>query len=123
MRVLLYALQVVVGLGLLNVWLVRPGKSTPYRGAGAGSMRAEFLAYGLPEWAMYLVGGLKIAAALCLLAGIWFHPVVFPAAAVVAVLMLGALAMHLRVRDPLTKSLPAFAVLVMCGAICWIATH
>jgi hypothetical protein len=30
-----------------------------------------------------------------------------------AVLMLGALAMHLKVRDPLLKSVPALAMLAM----------
>jgi hypothetical protein len=86
-------------------------------------MREEFAVYGLPGWVMYGVGGLKVVAALSLLAGIWVHVVVLPAAAVVAVLMVGALAMHLKVRDPLAKSLPAFSVLVLCGAICWLSTH
>jgi len=40
-----------------------------------------------------------------------------PPAAIVAVLMIGALAMHAKVRDPLTKSLPAFLMLVMSVAI------
>ena len=123
MQTVLYILQVVVALGLLNVWLLRSGRGTSYRGGNAQSMREEFAVYGLPGWAMYGVGGLKIVAALGLLAGIWVHTLVFPAAAVVAGLMVGALAMHLKVRDPLVKSLPAFLVLVMCGAICWISTH
>lgn len=123
MQTVLYILQIVVALGLLNVWLLRAGRGTAYRGGNAQSMREEFAVYGLPAWAVYGVGGLKIAAALCLLVGLWVHVLVFPAAAVVAVLMLGALAMHVKVRDPLAKSLPAFLVLVLCGAICWISTH
>jgi hypothetical protein len=31
--------------------------------------------------------------------------------------MIGALAMHVKVQDPLTKSLPAFLMLVMSVAI------
>jgi hypothetical protein len=123
MQTFLYILQVIVALGLLNVWLLRFGRGTPYRGGNAQSMREEFAVYGLPRWAVYGVGGLKIAAALCLLAGIWVHVLVLPAAAVIAVLMVGALAMHLKVRDPLAKSLPAFSVLALCGAISWISTH
>ena len=123
MQTVLYILQVLVALGLLNVWLLRSGRGTAYRGGNAQSMREEFAVYGLPGWVMYGVGGLKVVAALSLLAGIWVHVVVLPAAAVVAVLMVGALAMHLKVRDTLAKSLPAFSVLVLCGAICWLSTH
>ena len=36
-----------------------------------------------------------------------------PAAMGMAVLMLGAMSMHLKVRDPLKKSLPAFTLLVL----------
>lgn len=123
MQTVLYVLQVVVALGLLNVWLLRFGRSTPYRGGNAKSMRDEFAVYGLPAWAMYAVGAIKVVAALCLLAGIWVHVLVFPAAAVVAVLMVGALAMHVKVHDPLAKSLPAASVLALCVAICWMSTH
>ena len=110
-------LQVVVALGLLNVWLVRAGKPTSYRGGDAKTMREEFANYGLPAWAMYVVGTLKTAAAVCLLIGIWVPVLVFPAAALVAVLMVGALWMHIKVRDAAIKSVPALAVLVMCVAI------
>lgn len=121
MQTVLYILQVIVALGLLNVWLLRSGRGTEYRGGNAQSMREEFAVYGLPGWAMYGVGGLKVVAAVCLLAGIWVHTLVFPAAAAVAVLMVGALAMHLKVRDPLVKSVPALSVLALCAAICWIS--
>ncbi|HEU4636411.1 MAG TPA: DoxX family protein [Edaphobacter sp.] len=121
MHTLLLVLQVIVALGLLNVWLLRFGRSTPYRGGNAQSMRDEFAVYGLPAGAMYAVGTLKVLAAICLLAGIWVHALVFPAAAVVAILMVGALAMHLKVHDPMMKSLPALSVLVLSLAICWLS--
>lgn len=110
-------LQVVVALGLLNVWLVRARSSTAYRGGEAQSLKEEFAEYGLPEWMFYLVGALKIGAAVALLIGIWVPALVVPAASVVTVLMLGALAMHLRVKDPLMKALPASLVLLMCVGI------
>ncbi len=111
--------QWMVALGLLNVWLLRAGKKTEYRGGEAKSMREEFAAYGLPEWAMYVVGALKVGAAICLIAGVWFPVLVLPAAATVAVLMVGAVAMHLKVHDAAKKSLPAAVVLVLCAVICW----
>ena len=42
------------------------------------------------------------------------------AAGVLAVLMLGALAMHLKVKDPVSKSVPAAAMLAMTAALAWM---
>jgi len=110
-------LQAVVGLGLLNVWLVRAGSSTAYRGGDATTLKEEFEVYGLPGWAFHLVGVIKISAALVLLAGIWLDLPVDLAAQVVAVLMLGSISMHLKVGDPPKRSVPAGLVLLMCVAI------
>jgi hypothetical protein len=110
-------LQIVVGLGLLNVWLVRGGSATSYRGGTARTLRDEFAAYGLPGFAYYLVGALKIGAALVLIAGVWIALPVRAAAGLVAVLMIGAVAMHFKVGDPPMKSLPAALMLAMSAAI------
>ena len=114
-------LQCAVALGLLNVWLLRFNQSTPYRGGNSQNMRGEFAAYGLPPFAMYVVGALKVGAALCLIAGVWWPSLVFPAALLIAILMVGALAMHVKVHDPARKSLPALAMLVICVVICLLA--
>jgi hypothetical protein len=113
------ALQVIVALGLLNVWLVRAKASTAYRGGSAQSLKEEFATYGLPDWTFYVVGILKVGSAILLLLGIWVKSpdLVRPPALIVAGLMVGALAMHAKVKDPLTKSLPALAMLLMCVAI------
>lgn len=105
--------QIVAALGLLNVWLLRANRSTEYRGADATNMREEFAAYGLPAWTVVVVGVLKVGAALALIAGIWYRPLVLPAALLICVLMLGALAMHFRIHDPLRKSAPAAGMLVL----------
>jgi len=110
-------LQVIVGLGLLNVWLVRARSSTQFRGGPAQSLKEEFSAYGLPDWFFYAIGVLKIGSAVLLILGIWVPEVVLPAAGTVAVLMVGALSMHAKVKDPLIKSLPAFLMLLMAVAI------
>lgn len=114
-------LQVVVALGLLNVWLLRSGAATSYRGGDAKSLKEEFAAYGLPDIAFYVVGILKVGSAVLLLAGIWVPALVLPAAAIVAVLMVGALVMHVKVKDPVMKSLPAFLMLVMSASLCYLA--
>ena len=121
MHTILVILQCAVALGLLNVWLLRPNQSTPYRGGNAQTMRQEFAAYGLPPLAMYIVGALKVGAALCLLAGVWFPSLVIPAALVVAILMVGALLAHVRIHDPAKKSTPAVALLIVCVVIAFLA--
>ena len=99
--------QLVVAFGLLNVWLVRSRKETDYRGGNSKNIIEEFSAYGLPIWFCYTIGFLKISAAIALIIGIWIPELVFPAAALILILMLGAVSMHIKVKDPLKKSLPA----------------
>ncbi len=117
MDILRIILQVIVALGILNVWLLRAGKSTPYRGGRARNMREEFQAYGLPPFMMWAVGILKVGLSLALLAGIWFPVLVQPAVAGIGFLMLGAFFMHIKVKDPIHKALPSILVLVMCVVI------
>ncbi|MEY4168441.1 MAG: DoxX family protein [Blastocatellia bacterium] len=114
MEKLILGCQLLVALGLLNVWLVRSGKPTPWRGGQAKNMREEFQAYGLPTWFMWVVGLFKVSLAILLIAGVWINSVSQPAAMGVSVLMLGAIAMHLKVGDPLKKSLPALSLLLLC---------
>ena len=119
MRTLLAICQIVAALGLLNVWLLRSSRATPYRGGEARSMREEFQAYGLPAWFTYVIGALKIGVAVSLMAGVWIPALVLPAALLLCILMLGALAMHVKVHDPLKKSLPALGMLALAVVIVW----
>ena len=82
-------------------------------------MPEEFAAYGLPVWFAYVIGSLKVGSALALIAGIWFPQLVLPAAALIVILMLGALGMHAKIGDPPKKFLPALAMLALCLAIGW----
>lgn len=110
-------LQLVIALGLLNVWIVRANKSTAYRGRDAGTLRKEFEQYGLSETMFYIVGALKLGTAAAMIAGLWFPAVVVPAAILLCALMLGALAMHVKVGDPPLRSLPAALMLGMSVAL------
>lgn len=106
-------LQLIVALGILNVWLLRFNKDSKYRGKDASSMEEEFEAYNLPTPVMYVVGGLKILFALGLIGGIFFEDLIRPCAIGIAVLMLGAIVMHVRVGDELYKSFPAFFLMAL----------
>ena len=117
MEILRIALLLIVGLGILNVWILRAGRKTSYRGGNATTLREEFAAYGLPAWFMYLVGAMKIGLALTLLAAIWIPGLHRTAALALGVLMLGAFAMHLKVKDPMQKAVPSLVMLALCAAI------
>lgn len=118
-------LQLIIGLGVLNVWLIRGKRATPYRGGSATDLRGEFQTYGLPPWACPVVGVVKVGAALALIAGIGAPMLVIPAAGVIAFLMAGALVMHFKIRDPAQKSLPAALMFAMSLTViilqlgCW----
>ena len=117
-----YLLQIIAALGIFNVWLLRFGQDTEYRGGKASNMSEEFLVYGLPIVAVYIIGFLKIMSAIGLLAGIFLQWFVIPSAILLAALMIGALVMHFKIRDPFKKSLPALIMLTLCVAILLLAS-
>lgn len=114
---LLIALKLIVGLGILNVWLLRREKASAYRGQATTNLREEFAVYGLPYGVYCIVGVVKVFLALALLASFWVPAIAQPAAIAMGVLMLGAFVMHLKVKDPLSKAQPSLAVFGMCVAI------
>lgn len=114
MDVAVKTVQIVIGLGILNVWLVRFGKQTPFRGGDAKNMKEEFQVYGLPDWFLMVVGFLKIVFAAMLIVGVCFPFLTLPAAIGMSALMLGAASMHVKVKDPAKKAVPAFCLPALC---------
>ena len=106
--------QWVVGLGILNVWLLRGNRATAYRGGDAVNMVEEFKVYGLLKSFMYAIGTLKVIIALALIAGTWMPQWVMPAAVGLALLMAGAVLMHVKVKDTFKKTSPSIGVLLLC---------
>ncbi len=111
--------QVFIGVSVLNVWLIRSQKPTPYRGGNAHTVFEEFDVYGLPIWSVYVVGASKVILAVFLLAGLWIQELATIGGIGMAAFMLGAVAMHFKVRDPIKKSGPAalFFLLSLVPAI------
>lgn len=105
--------QIIIALGIFNVWLLRFGRSTEWRGGAARDMREEFATYGLPPWFMIGIGIAKLSLASLLLLGLWIPEVTRFAALGMVALMLGAVSMHLKVGDPIRKSIPALSMLAM----------
>jgi len=112
MKNIKFLLMIFVPSLVLNVWLFRFNKATIYRGGDATNMIEEFAAYGLSESMVYLVGGLKVLAALGLLLGFVYRKSIAPSALVMSVLMVGAIAMHFVIGDAPIKYLPAGLMLV-----------
>lgn len=110
---ILSVFQAVIGLSVLRVWLLNFNKPSKWRAGSAISMREEFEVYGLPDWILYMVGFLKVAFSIGLLAGIWLPELVVTSAAGIAFFMFFAILMHIRVKDPIVKSIPAITFLTL----------
>ena len=106
------AIKLIIGLSVLNVWLFRANKATPWRGGTAKSLKEEFDAYGLNERMMKVVGAVKIILSILILVSIFYQPTEQIGAIGMAVMMAGAIIMHLKIKDPLKRSFPAFAFLL-----------
>ena len=109
--------QVLIALGILNVWILRPNRATPFRPEGATTLAEEFQRYGLPDWAHVAVGSTKLALAALLLLGLVYPPVALPSALLMSLLMLGAILAHVRVGDPILRSVPAASMLIMAAIV------
>lgn len=119
METAVIASKVILFLSIVNVWFFRFNKPTPYRGSGAANMKEEFKAYGLSEAMVYMIGGLKVLAATGLLVSIWVPELAVPSAATMGLLMLGAIAMHIKVKDPVSRSIPAF-IFFLLSLFIWL---
>ena len=95
-------LQALVAASIFFVWVVR-----------YDNIIQEFKQYGLPDWLRDLVGVLKLTFALLLLLGIQRASLAIIGSLGIAGLMGCAFAMHLRVKNPMFKMLPALTLLVL----------
>ena len=77
-------------------------------------LKEEFKVYGLPDWSFYVIGFLKITLSIGLIASIWLPEFLQPSALGLAFLLVGSIAMHIKIKDPIKKSFPALLFLLMC---------
>lgn len=120
MDYLIITLQLIVGLSILNVWLVQPGKDTKWRGGEATNIVEEFKEYGLPPWSVLAVGAIKVLLAIMLILAIWVPSMRFFAAIGLAAMLTGSVLMHFKINDPLYKSFPAALFLSLCLIIAYV---
>ncbi|WP_415830567.1 DoxX family protein, partial [Gillisia limnaea] len=101
---IIIVLKVIVGLSILNVWLIQPKKPTKWRGGNAKTIVEEFKVYGLSKSFCYVIGFLKVGLALILLASIQFEALTLIGSLGLTGLLLGSIIMHIKVKDELYKS-------------------
>lgn len=112
------AVQVLIALAMLDVWLLRYERPLRARGGDARTMVEEFKVYGLPDWMLPLVRVLKLGAGTLMVVGIWYPVAAAIAGIILVVLMGGAILMHVKVKDPLLKSVPAtFFFVLSCYVV------
>ena len=105
--------RLAMSLVLLYVWLFRFVESSPYLGGVANVFVEGFSDYGLSLILVWIAGSLKVTAAIALILSIFILRLTLPATALISILMAGAIAMHVRIKDRLIKSVQAAALLVM----------
>ncbi len=74
-----------------------------------------FARFGYPPWFMYAVGAAQLLGAVLL----WGRGTVAAGALLLAAVMAGAVASHLRAGDPLPMALPALVLLVLLAGLAW----
>ncbi len=117
MEYLIIVLKLIVSLSIFNVWLLRKGQSSQWRGGGASSLEEEFANYGLSKTTMILVGIVKCTLALGLLLSIVYAELELYSALGIVIMMAIAIAMHIKIGDPIKKSFPALLFLILSGII------
>tara|TARA_B110000196_G_scaffold113085_1_gene98339 strand:+ start:332 stop:694 length:363 start_codon:yes stop_codon:yes gene_type:complete len=110
-------IQVIIAVGIFNVWLLNFKASSKYRGGESQNMSDEFKAYGFKNWFMKLIGFLKLSLAVLLILGIWFPNLIDICAFLMGCLMIGAIFVHFKINDPFIKSIPAFIMLTLCAIL------
>jgi hypothetical protein len=96
--------KVFLSVSLFFVWVVR-----------YDSITKEFDHYKLPEWFRDFVGILKLSFSVMILYN--NNELVMVGCVGIIVLMVGAIGTHIRVKNPLHKTIPAVAVLSLCAVI------
>ena len=94
--------QLIIAISILVVWVFR-----------FDNIIVEFKQYDLSDLVRSMVGASKIALATLLVVGIFYEEVVFVSALLMAFLMVCAQIAHIKVKNPLSKYIPSFLLLIL----------
>ena len=110
MIILSNILQIIVALSIVYVWVFR-----------FDNIVIEFKQYGLSNLTRSFVGASKISLSTLLVAGIWFPSLILISSILMAFLMVCAQIAHFKVKNPWSKHLPSFVLLIVSIVIAGIA--
>ena len=94
--------QLIIAISIIVVWVFR-----------FDNIVIEFKQYDLSDLIRSMVGASKIALATLLVVGIFYEEVVFVSALLMAFLMVCAQIAHIKVKNPLSKYIPSFLLLIL----------
>tara|TARA_B100000787_G_C16047826_1_gene229851 strand:- start:152 stop:496 length:345 start_codon:yes stop_codon:yes gene_type:complete len=94
--------QLIIAISILIVWVFR-----------FDNIVVEFKQYDISDLVRSMVGASKIALATLLVVGIFYKEVVFISALLMAFLMVCAQIAHIKVKNPLSKYIPSFLLLIL----------
>ena len=106
-------LKIIIAFGILNVWLIRFKRASIWRGGDSKNMLEEFDLYGLPSWSVGIIGFLKVSLAILLFVSIWYPRLETLPVLGIAILMFGAIGMHIKIGDSYSKSVPAALLFIL----------
>ena len=121
LKVLYICVSLFVSILVMNVWLFRFDKETPYRGGNASNMIEEFAVYGLDTNILYLIGTLKIIASVGLIIGLFKTKISVYSSLLMAILMTGAIYFHFKISDPAIKYFPS-VLMLLCSIFIYFSS-
>lgn len=111
-NIITISLQAFIASSIFFVWVVR-----------YANIIQEFKAYGLPDWLRDFVGTLKLTFGLLLVIGIREPLFAILGAAGIAMLMTAAIVIHIRVKNPVFKMIPALSLFVLALLVMALNSH
>lgn len=105
--------KILLAISIIHVWSINVNKPSRWRGGDAKTMWEEFQAYGLSRRTMYMVGTFKVFFALLLIVSLFYTGIGHFAALGLAIFLCGSIYMHIKIKDPWIKSLPAAFFLLL----------
>lgn len=80
---------------------------------GADKAKENFQHLKLPNWFRFVTGFVQLIGAICMIVGIWAHKLaLFGGIWLTITLIVGGL-LHLRIKEPLSSAIPAFAIAIL----------
>ena len=113
---LINIINIIIAMGILNVWIIRYDLETQWRGGGQKfngrvfNLWSSVVAYVLRGFCKNITCNFIVFRNLINEFSFW-------GSIGISILMACAVLMHIKVQDPLKKSIPAFLMLVLSSCV------